>query len=125
MEQKEKNEKQVERRIARSFAIAAKAVTVKEFQKFRPEHEYNKQYANNKPNCPMNTVTWYGAAAYCNWLSDREGLEAVYEPNEDKEYGPGMKLKATLPATEWLSLTYGVGMGICLSGGGGDKPVLW
>ncbi len=39
-------------------------------------------------------VTWYDAAAYCNWLSEREGLEAVYEPNADKKYGPGMKLKA-------------------------------
>ena len=31
-----KTEKQVERRIGRSFAIAAKAVTVEQFQKFRP-----------------------------------------------------------------------------------------
>ena len=48
----------------------------------------------------MNDVTWYDAAAYCNWLSKQEGLEAVYEPNEDKEYGPGMKLKA-----DYLNLT--------------------
>jgi eukaryotic-like serine/threonine-protein kinase len=88
-----KNEKQVEKRIGRSFAIAAKAVTVEEFQRFRQAHEYNKVYAN-KPNCPMNVVTWFDAAAYCNWLSEREGLEPVYEPNESKIYGTGMKLKA-------------------------------
>jgi serine/threonine protein kinase/formylglycine-generating enzyme required for sulfatase activity len=87
-------EKQVERRIVRSFAIATKAVTVEEFQKFRQDHEYNKVFAN-KPTCPINWVTWYDAVAYCNWLSEREGLEPVYEPNKDKEYGPGMKLKAS------------------------------
>ena len=87
------SEKQVKRSIGRSFAIASKAVTVEEFHKFRPDHAYNKLYSG-KPNCPMNQVTWFDAAAYCNWLSDREGLEAVYEPNEDRAYGPGMKLKA-------------------------------
>jgi formylglycine-generating enzyme required for sulfatase activity len=88
-----KLEQQHEKRISRTFAIATKAVTVAEFQQFRPEHEYRKDYAN-KPNCPMNVVTWYDAAAYCNWLSEQEGLEPVYEPNEEKRYGPGMKVKA-------------------------------
>jgi formylglycine-generating enzyme required for sulfatase activity len=88
-----KVEMQHQKRISRTFAIATKAVTVAEFQRFRPEHEYNKAYAN-KPNCPMNAVTWYDTAAYCNWLSEREGLEPVYEPNEKKEYGPGMRVKA-------------------------------
>ncbi len=89
----DKTEMQVERRIARSFAIATKAVTVAEFQRFRQAHAYNKIYSN-QPNCPMNTVTWFDAAAYCNWLSEREGLEPVYEPNNAKVYGVGMKVKA-------------------------------
>jgi formylglycine-generating enzyme required for sulfatase activity len=38
-----KLEKQVEKRIARSFAIAAKLVTVEEFQRFRQDHECNKE----------------------------------------------------------------------------------
>jgi len=87
------NEKQVKRQIDRSFAIAAKAVTVEEFQRFRKGHNYNK-VCSNKPNCPMNSVTWFDAVAYCNWLSAREGLEPVYEPNKDNKYGPGMKVKA-------------------------------
>jgi len=40
-------------------------------------------------------VTWYMAAAYCNWLSDREGLpqkEWCYEPKEGDKYEDGMKL---------------------------------
>jgi serine/threonine protein kinase/formylglycine-generating enzyme required for sulfatase activity len=88
----DKTEQQMERRIGRSFAIAAKAVTVEEFKKFRG-HQYNKEFSN-KPNCPLNMVTWFDAAAYCNWLSDLEGLEAVYERNASGLYGPGMKVKA-------------------------------
>src|SRR5205807_1829546 len=63
------------------------------FQQFRRDHEYNKQNAP-QANCPMNVVTWYDAAAYCNWLSKKEGLEPVYEPNEAGEFASGMKVKA-------------------------------
>ncbi len=86
-------EKQVRRRIARSFVIAATPVTVAQFQKFRPKHSYNEGISD-RPDCPMNQVTWYDAAAYCNWLSVQEGLEPVYEADEANGYGPGMKVKA-------------------------------
>lgn len=29
-------------------------------------------------NYPMQNVTWYDAIAYCNWLSEAEGLDACY-----------------------------------------------
>jgi formylglycine-generating enzyme required for sulfatase activity len=29
---------------------------------------------------PVTQVSWYGAAAYCNWLSEQAGLEPVYDP---------------------------------------------
>jgi formylglycine-generating enzyme required for sulfatase activity len=41
----------------------------------------------------MNFVSWYDAAAYCNWLSRREGLPECYEPNEAGKYAAGMKIK--------------------------------
>lgn len=28
---------------------------------------------------PVVTVTWFGAAAYCNWLSERQGLSPCYD----------------------------------------------
>ncbi|MCB1185248.1 SUMF1/EgtB/PvdO family nonheme iron enzyme [bacterium] len=31
------------------------------------------------PDHPVKYVTWWGAAAYCNWLSLREGLEPAYD----------------------------------------------
>ena len=32
---------------------------------------------------PMQHITWYDAVAYCNWLSDKEGLQKCYVENED------------------------------------------
>ena len=62
----------------------------------------------------MNNVSWYDAVAYCNWLSDQEGIhdprDWCYEPNDNGEYAEGIKIPADwqqrkgyrLPAgTEW------------------------
>jgi formylglycine-generating enzyme required for sulfatase activity len=63
-------------RIDRTFAIAAKEVTVAQFKK-------SQQYKANKwspePDNPVNKIHWYEAAAYCNWLSRQEGLDPCYE----------------------------------------------
>jgi formylglycine-generating enzyme required for sulfatase activity len=31
------------------------------------------------PDHPMKEVTWWGAAAFCDWLSEREGLPRAYD----------------------------------------------
>jgi formylglycine-generating enzyme required for sulfatase activity len=95
-------EAQHRRRIGRTFALAAKAVTVEQFQKFRQDHQYNKQYSPT-PEYPVNHVTWYDAAAYCNWLSKEEGIaedQWCYLPNKVREFAPGMRLRPN-----YLSLT--------------------
>ncbi len=32
---------------------------------------------------PMQHVTWYDAVAYCNWLSEKHGLQKCYVENQD------------------------------------------
>jgi formylglycine-generating enzyme required for sulfatase activity/tetratricopeptide (TPR) repeat protein len=83
-------------RIGRSFAIASKEVTVEQFLRFREGHPADKRAAPSA-DCPVNNVTWYEAAAYCNWLSEQEGIppdQWCYEKNAQSQYGPGMKLAA-------------------------------
>jgi formylglycine-generating enzyme required for sulfatase activity len=80
----------------RSFAIGAKEVTVEQFLRFRKDHQVFKEYAPSS-DCPVNSVSWYDAAAYCNWLSEQEGLpkeQWCYEPNAKGEYAAGMKVPA-------------------------------
>ncbi len=82
--------------INRRFAIATKEVTVEQFQRFRRanpkiQHWYTEKYSPD-PHGPQISVIWYEAAAYCNWLSQREGLAACYEPNPEGVYAEGVKI---------------------------------
>ncbi len=77
-------------RIPRSFAIATREVTVAQFQRFvnvspeiRKHFNYLRDFSPDKDG-PQVGVTWYEAAAYCNWLSKREGL-----PEKEWVYGSG------------------------------------
>jgi formylglycine-generating enzyme required for sulfatase activity len=82
--------------LGHDFAISSETVTVEQFQRFRAEYQPHKQYAPSK-ECPVIYVSWYDAAAYCNWLSEREGIAEAqwcYEKNKDGRYDDGMKIKA-------------------------------
>jgi hypothetical protein len=66
--------------IPRRFALAAKEVTVEQWQRFErthPQHglasSFVKQYSPD-PDGPMLQFNWYIAAEYCNWLSEQEGM---------------------------------------------------
>jgi formylglycine-generating enzyme required for sulfatase activity len=89
------NETRHYQRIGRSFALAAHEVTVEQFRKFRANHSYNKPFSPT-PDHPINYVTWFDAAEYCNWLSKEEGIpedQWCYEPNAMKQYAAGMRVK--------------------------------
>jgi len=85
------------RRIGRSFAIATKEVTWREFTGLVK----TAQFSNNPhhvdpddPDYPVREVSWYDAAHYCNRLSEKVGLSKdqwCYQPNEKGEYAAGMR----------------------------------
>jgi formylglycine-generating enzyme required for sulfatase activity len=100
---KGKMETQHRKRIGRTFAIASHEVTVGQFRKFSQDHLPNQRYSPTDDH-PATGVTWCDAAAYCNWLSDQEGIDPTqwcYEPKPGKDarewageaYGEGMKLE--------------------------------
>jgi len=90
--------------IPRRFAIAAKEVSTRHFREFLREHpqfRYGSSFQLNHyspdPDGPAIVVWWFAAAAYCNWLSEKEGLpkeEWCYLPNEKGDYGHGMTIPA-------------------------------
>src|SRR5262249_19074154 len=59
------------------------------------KHSYTHKYTPD-PQGPQISVTWYEAAAYCNWLSVQEGLTPCYEPNAAGEYAENMKTRPDL-----------------------------
>ncbi|MEO1527399.1 MAG: protein kinase [Planctomycetota bacterium] len=63
------------------FAIATTPVTIEQFLAFRPNASFDETRMNSR-ECPMNSVSRHDAAAYCNWLSEQDGLpesEHCYE----------------------------------------------
>jgi len=68
-------------RLTRPFYIGINEVTNREFLAFREAHDSG---ADTHPalagdNNPVASVSWQDAAAFCNWLSRKEGLTPVYE----------------------------------------------
>jgi serine/threonine protein kinase/formylglycine-generating enzyme required for sulfatase activity len=72
------NESQHRKRIGRTFAIAASPLTTEQFLRFSPKS------GGGEMTRPKTDVSWYEAAAYCNWLSKQEGItedQWCYETN--------------------------------------------
>jgi serine/threonine protein kinase/formylglycine-generating enzyme required for sulfatase activity len=81
--------------IENRFAISSHEVTVAEFRRFREKHGVERVLAPTDA-CPVNSVSSYDAAEYCNWLSKQEGIaedQWVYQPNDSGQYADGMKIK--------------------------------
>ncbi len=83
------------------FDLATTEVTIGQFRPFleqRPDlHWRYDKFDRTDPELPQTEVNWYDAAAYCNWLSEREGLppdQWCYEPNDEGKYAQGMRVAA-------------------------------
>jgi eukaryotic-like serine/threonine-protein kinase len=74
------------------FAIATIETPLTLFQQFDPNHAAlrNKEYNPAPPaylDAPADTVSYFEAARFCNWLSEREGIpqkEWCYRPGDAK-----------------------------------------
>jgi len=74
------NESQRPVRLERRFYVSLREITNAEFREFRPGHRsgFIAQQTLDLDRQPVVSVTWQDAAAYCNWLSEREGLPPAY-----------------------------------------------
>lgn len=74
------NEVQRDAKLTRLFYIGVHEVTNAQFRSFRPGHSSGIIASTTLDNddYPVARVTWDAAAAYCNWLSARDGLPKAY-----------------------------------------------
>jgi formylglycine-generating enzyme required for sulfatase activity/tRNA A-37 threonylcarbamoyl transferase component Bud32 len=91
-------------RIGQTFALAAKAVTVKQFLRFWSRFSKKEFFYSNirapADDCPVHSVDWYTAAAYCNWLSAQENI-----PQDQWCYQTGPEERVTKLKEKYLTLT--------------------
>ena len=76
------NEGQRPVEIRRQFYLGTREITNAQFREFRPEHKSGMfgGVSLNMDNQPVVQVNWQDAAAYCNWLSQQDGLPPAYRP---------------------------------------------
>jgi formylglycine-generating enzyme required for sulfatase activity len=75
------NETERRVRLTRAFLISAKEVTNREFRQFLPEHAPGSfsGFELGGDEQPASRIAWRDAVLFCNWLSQKEGLEPAYE----------------------------------------------
>jgi formylglycine-generating enzyme required for sulfatase activity len=72
--------------LQRPFYLARHQVTNREFREFRADHLSGifKDESLDLDRQPVVRVSWEDAAAFCNWLSQRDGLPPAYERRGDR-----------------------------------------
>ncbi len=93
------DEPQHKKRIGRTFALAAKLVTVEQYRQFEKGLILPADYTR-MAELPVVGIDWFMAAKYCNWLCKEEGIPEDQWCYELDAKGQVTKLKAN-----YLSLT--------------------
>jgi formylglycine-generating enzyme required for sulfatase activity len=75
------NEAQREVELKRRFYLGTREVTNAEYRQFRAEHRsgFVAAHSLDLDRQPAVNIGWQQAAAFCNWLSEQDGLPAAYE----------------------------------------------
>ncbi len=93
----------------RRYALAATETTRGQFTPFMKAYpEFTGKGRSSGvyqfgDDVPLHNTTWFAATAYCNWLSQHEGIlesQWCYEPNSEGKYAAGIKVR-----DNYLSLT--------------------
>ncbi|XOV81556.1 MAG: PEGA domain-containing protein [bacterium] len=74
------NETLREVNMTRLFYLGTQEVTNAQFRQFASGHDSGmfEEVSLNEDDMPVASVSWNDAAAYCNWLSDKDGLPQFY-----------------------------------------------
>lgn len=66
--------------LIRPFYISTHEVSNQQFAAFKSAHSSGTYKGHDlaAANLPVSNISWEDAARYCNWLSDKDGLEKVY-----------------------------------------------
>lgn len=77
---RQNNEVQQPVRLTRPFYLAVHEVTNAAFRQFKSGHSSGivERTTLDNDNYPVVRVSWAEATAFCNWLSERDGLPAAY-----------------------------------------------
>ena len=93
-------------RITKRYYLGVKEVTNREFRAFIPTHTSGAERFRSlaSDSSPAVNVEWQAAAAFCNWLSSREGLPLQYQARSGRlipvaEAGTGYRLPTE---AEWV-----------------------
>ena len=80
------NEGQREVELKRAFYAGVTEVTNAQFRRYKAEHRSGIAGSStlDLENQPVVSVTWQEAAAYCNWLSEQDGLPPAYRRDGDQ-----------------------------------------
>lgn len=94
---RQKSETQHKRRIGRTFALAAKSVTMEQFREFDDKDYGLPAVYSRTADLPAAGIDWYRAAKYCNWLSQKEEID-------DNQWCYEIKDQVTALKENYLSL---------------------
>ncbi|MCC6511525.1 MAG: SUMF1/EgtB/PvdO family nonheme iron enzyme [Pirellulaceae bacterium] len=84
--------------IGHNYCLSQREIEVRLFEQFLQDNQLRSQPVSIDDYDPIRfkpqvEVSWYDCAAFCNWLSRREGLEECYQPNADGQFAAGMRIK--------------------------------